>query len=168
MGAHILWLLAVALILGAVYLIICDRRETQLEQLRLKKMRGGDMYREIYEKLCYSKKRRLEMLEIREDGILFRYFKPEPWEERFVFTQRGFKKLTEQGLHTLSLLIETDHEELRDRARYRFKRKARTRLNGSRTYVYTFFIHPAYKDAINRAPYYSGKQQEQLTLKRNF
>lgn len=167
MAQFILWLAAVFLIASASYLIKRDWHETQVEQLRLKKMRGEEMYRQIYEILQYARKRKLEKMVISENQITFFYFQPEKTERQFVFAHKGFKYLNQTRLHTLALLIETDHAVLKDKKKYHFMRRTITKPNGTKTFVYIYVIKSSYKDAINRAPYYSGNAHEGLILRRN-
>gem|GEM_PF-3057497 len=163
-----LWFIAAALMISAICLIVHDRRETQLEHLRLRKMRGEAMYREVYAKLLCLRRRGLEVLEISEEAIYFRYFRPDVWEERYDFVQHGFKRLSQSRVHTLALLAETDYEELRDPERYKLRRKISRRANGSKAIRYAFIIRPDYKDILNRLPRQPGRTRETLTLRRYY
>ena len=166
-GFH-LWFIIILMVISALCLIVRDRRETRHEKLRVMKMREEPFYHEIYTKLCYSKKRKLEFLEITETCVLFRYFQPEPWEESFVFTRYGYSPLSETDMATLALLIEHDYEDFNDTSRYMLNRVRVRGHSGVTKYKYRFIIRSGYKDIINRVPYYSGTQIHQMIIRREY
>lgn len=163
-----LWLLALCLIMAAIYLLRLDRRETQLTQLNLQKMRGNDLYYEVYTYLRYATKHSVESVDIGRDRVKVRFFYPEPGESRYDYALKGFRHLNPLQVQTLALLIETDFPIFKDKARYHFNRRRIPMPNGSKRYEYHYTIRNDYKTAICRAPFYSGRAQETLILKRNY
>ena len=163
-----MWLLAIGLIVAAVCLIRIDRRETALMHLRLKKMRGHDLYHELSIKLRQAAKHCIESIEVNQEQVRVKYFYPEIGEIRFDFARRGFKRLSIEQAQALTLLIETEHPMLKEHTKYRFHRYTVIRPNGTKTYKYFYTIRNDYKTALCRAPYYSGSSAETLILKRNY
>ena len=164
----LLWLLAIGLIVAAVCLLRIDKRETDLIKLRLEKMRGTDLYYELYLKLRRASKSCIELIEVNQSQVWVKYFSPQMGEMHYDFAQRGFKRLSIEQVQALALLIETEHPMLKDRAKYHFRRAKMIKLNGKKTYIYSYMIRSDYKTALCRAPYYTGRAQETLILKRNY
>lgn len=153
--ADIFLILLVAFALGlSFYLFWQDRRMTRLEQMRIQKMRGSDMYARLYPALRRLRRRDIEQVRIRPEGVAVTLLSQPGRGYRFNFEELGLRPLTFAQMTTLALVLERDVEVLADRSRYRFKRQRPMLPNGGKTLQYVYLIKPAYKSAVNQAPYY--------------
>ena len=167
MSVTLLWVLAAGMVISAVCLIAHDRRELRIERFRMLKMSGENLFKDIQDILRYTKTRKLDVLEIHSDYILFRYFHPEPWEEQFRLTHYGYRPLSPTRMRTLAFLIRAQYEELGDPIRYRFgKTKSRGRY-GNKTISYYFVVKSAHKTSLGRANDYTGATRQNLVIRRN-
>ena len=167
MSVTLLWVLVVGMVFSALCLIIHDRRRVQLERFRMIKMSGEKLFQDIQSILRHSKRRKLEVLEIHADYILFKYFQPDHWEERYMFTRHGYRSLSQTKMRTLAFLIRAENGELNDPGRYRLKRSVWYGISGQRLILYSFIIKPNYKDALSRMPSYAASIRENFIIRRN-
>lgn len=138
----------------ALYLFWKDRQMTRLEQLRIQKFRGSDLYARMYPVLRRVSRRDIESVRIRQEEVTITLMSQPGKGYRFDLAELGLRPLTAAQMSTVALALERDVEVLADRSRYRMRKEPRTLINGEKTFQYTYVIKHGYKDALSRAPYY--------------
>lgn len=133
-----------------------DRRCARLDEIRIQKMRNGQMYAMLYPMVKKCRKRYIEQVSLSRHGITIGLISPPSAHVEINFEEKGFYPLAPDQLRALCLILEKDLDVLMNRSRYRFERKVITRMNGERETVYFYTIKSGYKAAINRAPYYAA------------
>ena len=149
-----LLLLVLGLFGLAVYLFWKDRQMTRMEQLRIQKFRGSDLYAQMYPLLRRISRKDIESVRIRQEDVCITLMSQPGKGYRFDLLEMGLRPLSIAQMATVALALERDVEVLADRSRYRMRKEPRILINGTKTYQYTYVIKHHYKDAISRAPYY--------------
>lgn len=149
--------LLVAILLGLAVLLalyIADRREAKREQVLMEKMRRSPMYQEMYQVIRRCRKRHVEQIRIAREGVTFTMMLPAGRQVHFSFAEKKYMALSPRRIRVLCLLIGQDLDVVRDKGRYRLRRRRVTLENGEKSVVYTYTMLPMYKDALHRVPYY--------------
>ena len=155
MGLEIgLLVLMAAGLIVVVLLYLADRRNARLEAVRLEKMRNGELYQELNDILRRLRKRYVEQVCIRRECVEFRMMVPAGRRVIFSLEGRGYRPLSVKRQHTLSLLLSQDLPVLGDGSRYMLRKVRRPLPNGEMAVEFVYTMRIAYKDALNRAPYY--------------
>lgn len=146
--------LMVAGLMAAIALYLSDLHHARLRAVHMQKMRNGAMYQELSDILRRCRRRYVEQVLIRRECVEFLMMLPPGRRVVFSLESRGYRPLSLERQETLCALIREDLPLLEDRARYILRREKQPLPNGERTVTYVFTMKTAYKDALNRAPYY--------------
>jgi hypothetical protein len=146
--------LMVAGLLAAIALYLSDLHNARLRAVHMEKMRNGAMYQELNDILSRCRRRYVEQVRIRRECVEFLMMLPAGRRVVYSLEARGYRPLTPQRQQTLCALIKEDLPLLEDRARYSLRKEKQSLSNGETTVEYVFTMRTAYKDALNRAPYY--------------
>ena len=142
------------------YLIWLDSRNLRMLRMRVKKLYGSGMFKEMVPMLKNAQKRPIEELVIDKTGVVFRFLEPPGSESRFLMREHNYRYLTEEKQEAMLILLEEFLPKITDTHRYSL-RKRKTRLVGkqSETY-YQYVILNSYKMSLSRAPYYEHSLQQ--------
>ena len=155
-----LLLLVVALLVLALYLFWKDRQAARMEQMRIRKLRGSELYARMYPTLRRFSRRDIESVRIRAEDVCITLMSEPGRGYRFDFQEMGYRPMTEAQMAAMAMALERDISVLGDRSRYRMKKEVKTLINGDKAFQYNYVIRHGYKEAISRAPYYERVAQE--------
>jgi len=154
---QLLLLLVAALLVLAGYLFWKDRQTTRMEQMRIRKLRGSELYARMYPVFRSVGSRDIESIRIRPEDVCVTLMSQPGKGFRFDIQAMGYRPLTPDQMTALALSLERDVSVLADRSRYRMRRETRILPNGQKSFQYTYVVRHQYKAAIGRAPYYNNK-----------
>ena len=149
-----LLLLVLMLLAVAVYLFWKDKQIARMEQMRIQKLRGSELYARMYPALRRFSRRDIESVRIRPQDVCITLMSEPGKGYRFDLAQMGYRPMTETQMAAMAMALVRDISVLGARSRYRMKKETRLLVNGEKSFQYNYIIRHSYKDAISRAPYY--------------
>jgi hypothetical protein len=141
---------------SAIALLYQDWREREKEKLRMGKLRGSHLYRELYLLVVNCRAQYVDQVRVERNRILFTSASPPGLICSFSPQEKGYRPLSGTNTRVLAEVIGEDMDILLDNSKYRFTRYKIIRANGSMDYGYLYTIRSAYKDELLAKPMYTG------------
>ena len=146
------WLIAViaAAFAGGLALVIAGKRRQDREELRVRRLRGSRLYREMSPDVVRARRRPLDQVLVEKDQIIFRAMRPPEVICRFSFSEQNMRNMNYDRLKTLVQLLGEEIPELADPKRYRLRSYRVMRPNGEYDKAWEYVARPSYKNDVLR------------------
>lgn len=147
MNGWVFFACAIALV-GAIILLVIDRRSRQREALRVERMRNSALYWQIKPLVEFAGRHDIDYIRIERDLIAFFSVCPPGKMGEFVPSHFGYAPLSAHKTLALAQLLSEDLPQLQSSAKYRFRRYSVIRPNGVKDNAYQYTIRSGYKTAL--------------------
>ncbi len=146
------WLIAVlaAVFAGGLVLVIAGKRRQDREALRVRRLRGSRLYREMASEVGRVRRRPLDQVLVEKDQVIFRAMRPPEVISRFSFSEQSMRNMNYDRLKTLVQLLGEEIPELSDPKRYRLRSYRVMRPSGEYDKAWEYVARPSYKSYVLR------------------